>query len=976
MIKYLKRLQEVVDVHPDRIAVVDLDGRRKTTYRELYDKALRVNAWLSSHKIGREDAVAIYYPKGLEYIATRIGIMMSGAAWVGLEDFMGKERIDFVIEDCECKVIFNMERWEEAMKCAPLEQFAEPDSHDLAFYIYTSGSTGNPKGAAQEYGVYDYTLEGTFAFFSYAAYPNGRDGELIPLQFAHVIPETFVGGVYITMGIPNVEGTIHVISMELTRKPDELVRYFIENKIDTTFMTPTFISALQKVPGLSLRYGFTGGEIVSNLYSEKMGLINIYGPSEFGYPACVFRLDRAYENTPIGTVTHDESIILLDDEGKESDEGVLCVHLPFFRGYRNLPEENKSSQISINGKKYFKSSDYARKDRQGRYTIIGRVDEMVKINGNRVEPGEVEAVIKRHFDIEFCTVMAVRVNGINVLAAYYTDRKMPGAEAIMQSLRDLLPNYMIPSYYIQIDDIPLNTVGKIDKKALPIPEVNEYVGEYAAPENDIEKVLCVVFSKVLGTGRKVGISDDFFLLGGDSILAMNCIYNAGLKHLSMQMIYEGRTPGQIAKLVEEAQKADESVNESPDEVLEAPLNFEQLCLLDYEFKFPGTTMLNLPYKFSLKMSADPKVVARAISLAVKAHPALLSVIEKRGDDYILKYRPDFDWEISVETVSDEEFDEIEESFVRPFSLDGEPLYRCRVLESPTRKAVFYDAYHAICDGYSYNYMTEEVGRFLDNEAMSTDYFFSILKEEKSRKGLLRREKDNHYFENRYDKPGYSTLPLKDHDTDENLDEGIVMEFTHKRDIVRRVARQYGLGKNGFYIAALLLTLARYNKTDKVMIQWLWNGRDDRRSAGSVGVFIKDLPVAAEFTDEMTVGELLIDIGLQIREGIKHGSVPYFMEKGGYCGEDLISLIYQGDLYNYPKDDYVYSFEKMENEGFACENAMDVEIFDDRDNYAVFLDFNGAVFEKENMEKFAKIFLKMCNELTEGDIFAKSVKKLI
>ena len=114
--------------------------------------------------IGAEKVVAIYYPKGVEYIATRIGVIMAGAAWVGLEDMMGSSRTAYVIKDCGCEVVFNSELWEEAMQMEPSYDFADPDDHDLAFFIYTSGSTGEPKGAANEYGIYDYIMEGTNGF--------------------------------------------------------------------------------------------------------------------------------------------------------------------------------------------------------------------------------------------------------------------------------------------------------------------------------------------------------------------------------------------------------------------------------------------------------------------------------------------------------------------------------------------------------------------------------------------------------------------------------------------------------------------------------------------------------------------------------------------------------------------------------------------------------------------------------------------
>ena len=309
--------------------------------------------------------------------------------------------------------------WEEAMELSECPDFREADPHDLAFYIYTSGSSGTPKGAAQEYGVYESMWEGLGKGFLYEyVYPDGKRED--PLRFANVIPESFVGGVFITVGILGFGCTIHVLSWEITRDPVKLGPYFIEHRIDSTFMTPTFLKVLQQLDIGSMRVGYTGGEIVSGIESSGFDVINIYGTSEFGYPACHFKLDRAYGNTPIGYPTNGSEIALLDESGNETDEGELCIYLPFFRGYHKLPEENERAFVTIRGRRFFRTSDYASLDEEGRYTILGRADEMVKINGNRVESTEVERAVKKAFSIEFCAVKAFEgSNGTPFLCAYY-----------------------------------------------------------------------------------------------------------------------------------------------------------------------------------------------------------------------------------------------------------------------------------------------------------------------------------------------------------------------------------------------------------------------------------------------------------------------------------------------------------------------------------------------------------------------------
>ena len=420
MTEFIRNLKYTAERVPDRIAVFDHDGARTTSYRELFAHACRVNAWLRAHGLGREDVVGIRFPKGMEIIASRIGVMMAGAAWVILEDLMGEERIRYVIGDCGCKAVFDMEKWQEAAALEPCADFADPDDHDLAFFIYTSGSTGNPKGAAQEYGVYPNIAEGVFDFFGdYLSHDTPR-AERRVFRVAHPFPESFVGGVYMTVGILNTESTIHVISQELTRDLKALTGYFSRFQIECVFMTPTFLLTAQKIPGFSPLLGWTGGEIVSGLYSDRFRIVNIYGPSEFGYPTFLFTLDKAYDLTPVGYPTCGSDVILLDEDGRESDEGELCIRLPYFRGYRNLPLLDRQTRVVFNGKTYFRSSDHAKRDPDGRVTILGRIDSMIKLNGNRIEPAEVEAAVRKTFRLDFCAVKTAVINGTEVLCAYYT----------------------------------------------------------------------------------------------------------------------------------------------------------------------------------------------------------------------------------------------------------------------------------------------------------------------------------------------------------------------------------------------------------------------------------------------------------------------------------------------------------------------------------------------------------------------------
>ena len=972
--EFIERLKKTAKEHPDRIAIVDRDGMRSTSYRELFDNAMRINRYLQDRGIGKEDTVGIYYPKGMEYIATRIGIMMAGAAWVALEDLMGKERIDYVINDCRCVLVMSGKEWEEAMELSECPNFREADPHDLAFYIYTSGSSGTPKGAAQEYGVYESMWEGLGKGFLYEyVYPDGKRED--PLRFANVIPESFVGGVYMTVGILGFGCTLHVPSWETTKDPVRLGAYFDKHMIDSTFMTPTFLKVLQQLDIGSMRVGYTGGEIVSGIESRGFDVINIYGPSEFGYPTCHFKIDRAYDNTPIGYPTRGSEIVLLDENGNEADEGELCIYLPFFRGYHKLPEENERAFVMINGRRFFRTSDYASFDEQGRYTILGRVDEMVKINGNRVELAEVESAVKKAFSIEFCAVKAFEgSNGTPFLCAYYkAECELPPDNAY-KILKTYLPGYMIPRHFVRISKIPLNPNGKVDKLRLPEPDADGISDTYEEPGTDIQRTLCEAFETVLECTRKVGINDDFFELGGDSVTAMMVIMKCQLKGLCVQNIYEGKTAKGIETLLKTTGLKDETISDP--KVPFVQVNASQDYLLRVQSQNPDTTVLNLPIRFRFDPSVDLDRMADAVKKVILIHPSLCSTIEETEEGFLQRFDKDIRPKIIPEKMSAEELELVAKDFVKPFRFDNTPMIRYRLIETQGSKEGLLDICHAVCDGRSYHKLLEDIGNIYRDEPVARDEYISIRAEENSFRDSDAFRDEIDHFRKRYDRAGCATLPTPDHNDRKNVDDRFVLDFPFNRDEVKKISDMYGLGSNGFYIAAAALALASDRDDGNVAFTWTWNGRSDIRRIDSVGCFTKDLPVTFALEEGLSVEGFLKETVDQIKDGITHGRVSYWEEVGSYYGEDLLCLIFQGDIYDYgDSDEIVREISELPLKNMACNNKMDMEILDSRDSFGVLVDYDAGVYERSTAEAFANLFCRACSELINVTDHTISVRDL-
>ncbi|MBQ6737550.1 MAG: AMP-binding protein [Synergistaceae bacterium] len=699
MIRFLENLADTVRQFPDRPAVVDRKGTRTTTYSELYSCALKVNRWLRLHGLGRDDVVAIYYPKGLEYLATRIGIMMSGAVWLGLEDIMGRDRIDFAIHDSGCKVVFDMEKWNEAMNLQECNEIADSDPHDLAFILYTSGSTGFPKGVLQEYGVYEEITKSMIAMFS--SYRNPE-----PFIFAEVTPQSFSLGVVFMVGILGLRGTLHEIPNETTRDIDALVDYFDRNDLHYGFFTPNLLLIIKDNPKFKFKAVFVGGDSSSNLFSEKFDFINSYGFSESGHVVLIVHVDKPYETTPSGYNVCNDDIILLDEKGTPSDEGVICMDLPYFRGYMN--DNKKSCFIEINGKKYFRGSDYVKRDKTGLYTVIGRIDDVIKINGNRVSLKGLAAAIKRILNLDFCYVNVFIKNGVKLLIAYYMSDKELDIDMANSTLRQHLPNYETVAWYIRIDHIPLNANGKVDYLAFRKPDMSIRTCLYVEPLNHVQKTLCEAIKTVLKINDSVGINDDFFMLGGDSLKAIEIVSFCKIPGLSVQMIYDGRTVKNISDLLEQTVKTEHKESSN----ILAPLNLLQLDMMEDIKKYSGIPVLTVPSIINIQQDVDLEKLSQAIRHVLKAHPILLSVVTERNGEYFFEQREEFYREIPVEEMTNEELEAQVSEFAKPFTFDGEPLFRCRIIKTQNKKVVLLDICHVVCDGFSRSQLISDIAAVL------------------------------------------------------------------------------------------------------------------------------------------------------------------------------------------------------------------------------------------------------------------------
>jgi acyl-coenzyme A synthetase/AMP-(fatty) acid ligase len=311
----------------------------------------------------------------------------------------------------------------------------------------------------QEYGTLDMCVSMHYC----------GDRSVIDGRFALIAPLTSAAAMLIIPPLLYNLQTLAVIPMPVVRDPDGLPACIEENRLTTLFIIPSMLKRLKRIPA-TLTKIIIGGETAKRVFCDRVELFCGYGQSESGFNITTFLIDREYDITAVGRLGGQKAeICILDDEGKplpRGEKGNLCYRAPYFRGYVGLPE--LTAAVHLNG--YVRSGDIAEICPDGTIVITGRADEMIKIRGNRIEPAEVEAVLREALQVEWVGVRAILDQEHPYLCAYYEEEPKRSLEEARRFAAERLPYYMMPACFMKIDAIPRDAGGKIAKKKLPIPE--------------------------------------------------------------------------------------------------------------------------------------------------------------------------------------------------------------------------------------------------------------------------------------------------------------------------------------------------------------------------------------------------------------------------------------------------------------------------------------------------------------------------
>ena len=949
-------------------------GTGKLTFREADMMSGRVYRYLKDKGIGREDFVLILLPRGVMAFVAMLGVWRAGAAFVALEEGYPEDRVNYIRDDCGCKLTIDFAKWLKIQKVKPMTGYEPVSDHDAAFAVYTSGSTGNPKGVLHEYGNLDLIAK----------------SQIVPLESVGLIaPTNFVASNIAFISCLDQGKILYIIPYSIVKNPPALLRTFNENSMACAFCAPSIYRLFAQIS--SLRDIIVSSEPAFGIWSEnpEVNVFNYYVSSETGFIVTAAKLDKPNETAPIGKPVLDIQFVLRDEEGniaKGNEDGEICVSVPYVRGYINLPEQ--TSYAFRNGE--YHTGDIGRRLENGEYMIVGRADDMVKINGNRVEPGEIENAARRLLGLKEVMAKGFVEGEDAFICLYYTDDVAPDADEARQALMKALPYYMIPAHFMKLDTLPRTQSGKLSRRLLPKPEIGAKEGTYVAPEGAKEEALCKAMEEVLSVPR-VGAEDDFYTLGGNSISAMELVSTCDLPDLNVTQIFRGRTPRKIAALYLEEGMPDEdlSMRERIEKAMKKsyPLTAEQHYMFDYQLYTPMSTMLNVAgmVRFNEKLDADR--LCAAVNAVIQSHPALLTSLFFNEDGEIeQRYTPELFKPTVIEDISEEDLEELRDTLIHPYEkLVGQPLSRNRIFRTEEALYWFYDIHHMFFDGGSGRIMVKEVcDTYLAKEwpkPAEPDGYYLMLHERQQQIKSDRYEKSREYFEKRYGSKDYSIRLDCELNSLKNRYEESEKLLNISEEELEELEEVSSLGKNGLFIIVELLAMAAMNGKPDVLLAWVYKGRDSKYLNDILGLLFRELPVALSLSGETTLRELYADVEEQIQSGIAHCDYPYIDKNSIVRTNDHFIFIYQEDNWNCC-DSMPLDMEDVDIDfpDIASETAMDVEIIDTDEGLLMFLEYSIDRYRRADVRKFIntmvriiKAMLRLRNRLeaTLTDLFDKA-----
>ncbi|NFL97255.1 amino acid adenylation domain-containing protein, partial [Clostridium botulinum] len=1022
--KSVKELfEEVVNESGDNIALssngIDL------TYKELNEKANKIANFLIKKGTMNDNIIGILCDRSIETIVAILGVVKAGAAYMPIDKEYPKERIKYMLKDSKSNILLgqknnfgklnledvNVEKIYIESEEIKNESIENPDiiilPEDLIYVIYTSGSTGRPKGVAVEH-------RGVVSLVKNTNHTKFREG----YKYLKNISMSFDPSVLEIWGTLLNKMTLVVIKKEITMDIDKLGEIIQKENIKVMNLpAPLFNSYGMEKPEIfkGIECLQTGGDVisakaVSMVLKEWNGIsiVNGYGPTENTVTSTAFIINNSWDDkqeVPIGKPVSNSTAYIMDKNNKLLPIGVvgeLCVGGDgVARGYLNrekLTRERFILNPYVKGERIYKTGDFAKMLPDGNIKFLGRMDNQVKIRGYRIELGEIEKEILKNEEIKEVIVLDRKdQSGSKYICAYVVAKSGLNLDKIKEDIANELPIYMVPSYIIQLDSMPLTQNGKIDKKALPEVDITTIAKEYIAPRNEMEEKICKIYSEVLGI-EKISIRDDFFDIGGHSLKAINVVSRLQ-KELKLKVeVSNIFTYSTVEKLSEYLNNVEEKVEyiaiekAEEKEYYKASLVQKRMYAINQMDK--ESINYNMPNILATKGSFDKEKIETTLNKIIERHEVFRTGFHVIDGELVQKINEDTDLNLEVirgncKLKEKEKVNELIENFIKPFNLEKAPLIHAAIIELEDANVLAIDMHHIISDGVSYGIFTREFKDIYEGKELGDVKIqykdFSEWQMKLERNGIIKKQEE--YWLNKFK----GELPILNLSTDYKRPqvqsfEGdrVLFELDEKLlDKLNEVLKSTGTTKHMLMLAAFNILLSKYSGQEDIIVGTPSAGRTHSDLDNAIGMFVNTLAIRNNLDGEMSFKEFL--------EEVKANTLRAFENQDYQLDELIEKLNVKRESGRNPLFDVMFIMQNLDIEEMKIGDLdiipiepyskiskfdLSLMIAEEKDKTYGMIEYSTNLFKRESIERLQKHFENILESILEDiDIKLKDIELL-
>jgi amino acid adenylation domain-containing protein/non-ribosomal peptide synthase protein (TIGR01720 family) len=1010
--------EEQVEKTPNLTAVIC--RKEKLTYRDLNRRANQLAHIIrrdyrdfTGSDVKGDTLIGVYIERSIDMIVAVLGILKAGAAYVPFDSADPTERLRFKINNCGCRMVLTRS---ESVKdlvflietdTAPLSldtygdelcraQVGNPARinrpEDLAYIIYTSGSTGRPKGVMLEHrSVLNYVEN-----YRTSTAPGHKIFDLSSsLSFDLTVTTTLA---------PLLTGSTIAIYPGSLKDIDEYARHLDRHGVSFIKTVPSLLYLLLgHSRHASLKEIFVGGEKLNRdllTNTEGLSIYDEYGPTEATVGTTLSTVAPLCQ-PGIGKPYHNYRVYILDNTGAPVPIGVTGeIYIGgegLARGYLRRPELTSERFVdnpfataaeTAEGRnlRMYRTGDLARWRPDGNIEYTGRNDDQIKIRGFRIELGEIEERLSEHRSVSQCAVLCRELNGNKYLAAYYVTKEQVSADALRAHLAALLPEYMIPSFFTRLEAMPLTVNGKVDRKALPEPDWKGDEQQYTAPRNDIEEMLCRIWSKELGI-EKIGITDDFFKMGGNSILAIRLSHRmtkALEREIPVASIFELKT---VKNISEEMVRFRRQVNIEPCGSDEAVLSFAQERLYFIEEYEGGSSAYNIPLLYELDGETDIDALKKAIASIVMRQEILRTVFVRNDSGEVRQKvcaEPPY---IREREISESDFERsVAEDINTVFDLHNECPFRTVLYRTEKKRRLLFIIHHIAFDGWSTDIFLSELEQLYRHHRDGSAAALPRLEIQYRDFAVWQRaylsgerlEGELEYW--RKALADFKTLEFPaDLPRPAEVQYGgdyLTFELDSElSDRLRAAVNEYGTTPYSLFLAAFYILLNRYSGQDDIIIGTPTANRQYRQLEDLVGFFVNSTVMRCVFTPDLDIRGLIEHTAAAQAAMQMHQDMPF---------EKLTELLHlEKDPSRHPLFQIMFSVQSfgdsdltgklrfmkpLDCSGLYKVSKFDLSLFisDSGKNITGGFNYSTGLFEKARIAQLSRHYQNILRQIASGE----------